>query len=214
MMEKDRLKAIRKDLRLNQKEMADKFQKVQATWSAYELGKLEIPLDVCISLQKMGYNIEWLKEGIGEMKSVKVSTLPQKGSVPFYRLDVTAHISEQFSDLDSYEPEYYINMPGFSHCIAFPVSGDSMSPRISSGDTIFVKPLNNFDVILWGEVYLIVTNESADNLRTVKRVFQGVDSDTLILRSINPEYAGDTIILKESVITMGLVKGCLKLFAL
>ncbi len=213
-MENDRLKDIRKDLRLNQAEMAEKMGKNQTTWSGYEVGRNTIPHDVYMQLQEMGYNIEWLKEGIGEMKAVQVSATPQKGSVPFYRLDVTAHISETFNDLDSHEPEYYISMPGFSHCMAFPVSGDSMSPRISSGDTIFVKPLNNFDVILWGEVYLIITNESADNLRTIKRVFQSSDPSKLILRSINPEYAGDTVIPKESVITMGLVKGCFKSFAL
>ena len=55
--EYERLKKIRQCLDLNQKAMADKLGKVQATWSAYEVGKLPIPADVYMELEKQGFNI-------------------------------------------------------------------------------------------------------------------------------------------------------------
>ena len=62
-------------------------------------------------------------------------------------------------------------------------------------------------MILWGETYLVITNEEGNNLRTIKMVFQHKNNDKLILRSANPEYSGDTVIKKSSVLGMYLVKG-------
>lgn len=41
--------------------------KTQSLWSYYEKGIKPIQSDVYIKLQEMGFNIEWLKNGIGSM---------------------------------------------------------------------------------------------------------------------------------------------------
>mgnify|MGYP000852063000 CR=1 FL=1 len=217
--EKDRLKLIRQEMQLTQGAMAEKFEKVQATWSAYELGKIPVSADVYIQLQEMGFNIEWLKNGVGsmylkdKMPVVKnAAEAEKKGLIPFYDIDVTAHISEIFTDTPHSAPAYWLDIPHFKGSMACKVSGDSMAPEISSGDMILVKKINNPDVILWGEIYLVVTDETANNLCTIKKLYQGRNPDTFILRSINPEYAGDTVIPKQSIITIAHVIGCVKMF--
>ncbi len=54
----NRLKKVRQYLDLSQRDMADKLGKVSATWSAYEVGKLPIPADVYMELEKQGFNID------------------------------------------------------------------------------------------------------------------------------------------------------------
>ncbi|UTC82685.1 LexA family transcriptional regulator [Treponema denticola] len=218
-MENIRLKEIRQALGLNQLEMARKFDKTQSLWSYYEKGIKPIQSDVYIKLQEMGFNIEWLKNGIGsmylkdKMPIVKnAAEAEKKDLIPFYDIDVTAHISEIFTDTPHSAPAYWLDIPHFKGSIACRVSGDSMAPEISSGDMILVKKINNPDVILWGEIYLVVTDETANNLCTIKKLYQGRTPDTLILRSINPEYAGDTLIPKQSILTIAHVIGCVKMF--
>ena len=218
-MENIRLKEIRQALGLNQLEMARKFDKTQSLWSYYEKGIKPIQSDVYIKLQEMGFNIEWLKNGVGsmylkdKMPIVKnEAEAEKKGLIPFYDIDVTAHISEIFTDTPHSAPAYWLDIPHFKGSIACRVSGDSMAPEISSGDMILVKKINNPDVILWGEIYLVVTDETANNLCTVKKLYQGRNPDTFILRSINPEYAGDTVIPKQSILTIAHVIGCVKMF--
>ena len=212
----NRLKKIRQHLDLSQKDMADKLGKVSATWSAYEVGKLPIPADVYMELEKQGFNIDWLKTGKGNMLSGSsasmLSVVPAADAVPFYELDVTAHIVKSFDDFLQIEPAQWLSVPSFAGCIAFPVYGDSMSPKISNGDIIFVKLLKSLEVILWGEMYLVVTDDNAGALRTVKKLYKATDDHYLTLRSINPDYAGDTLIKKESVLTIAHVRGCIKRF--
>ena len=212
----NRLKKIRQHLDLSQKDIAEKFGKVSATWSAYEIGKLPIPADVYMELEKQGFNIDWLKTGKGNMLSSSsasmLSVVPATDAVPFYELDVTAHIVKSFDDFLQIEPAQWLSVPSFAGCIAFPVYGDSMSPKISNGDIIFVKLLQSLEVILWGEMYLVVTDDNAGALRTVKKLYKATDDHYLTLRSINPDYAGDTLIKKESVLTIAHVRGCIKRF--
>lgn len=124
-----------------------------------------------MELEKQGFNIGWLKTGKGEMLSdaSMIRRVPSAGAVPFYELDVTAHIVNAFDDFLQNEPTHWLAVPSFSCCVAFPVYGDSMAPKISNGDIIFVKLLQSFDIILWGEIYLVVMDDSADALRTVKK---------------------------------------------
>lgn len=219
LKEKDRLREIRHFLHETQENMGKKFDKTQTTWANYETGRSDIPADVYIKLQEMGFNIEWLKNGVGsmylkdKMPIVKhAAEAEKKGLIPFYDIDVTAHISEIFTDTPHSAPAYWLDIPHFKGSIACRVSGDSMAPEISSGDMILVKKINNPDVILWGEIYLVVTDETANNLCTIKKLYQGRNPDTFILRSINPEYAGDTVIPKQSIITIAHVIGCVKMF--
>jgi transcriptional regulator with XRE-family HTH domain len=127
--------------------------------------------------------------------------------VPFYNIDVNATITRSFNDVEE-SPEFYVDFKPFNDCTAYlPVYGDSMYPTYASGEIIAVKQLDNMDVILWGEAHLIITSELANNMKTVKLLFQHADEDKIILRAANPDFKGDTVIPKEAILSLFIIKG-------
>lgn len=151
-------------------------------------------------------DLNWLQFGIGEM--LVEERVAEKGEgIPFYDIDLTASYVEAFQDVKE-EPSYVINFAPVNDCTAaFPVYGESMAPGISSGDIVFVREISNKASLLWGEVYLVITDATCDNMRTIKRVYLSEDGKTYILRADNPLYSGDTIVPVESVIRIYIVKG-------
>ena len=161
--------------------------------------------------KKADVNLDWLLTGEGEMFKEELptsvqqaeSTVPQETGIPFYDIDVMAHISESLDFADE-RAAGVLTVPGFRDCFAcFPVYGDSMEPKISNGDIIAVSQPIPIDKILWGEIYLVIT----DCWRVVKTVHPGVTEEYLVLRSINPEYKGDTPVRKDEVYALYLVRG-------
>ena len=127
--------------------------------------------------------------------------------VPYYETDVTSHITTSFNDVPE-TPAFYVDYKPFNDCTAYVNNyGDSMFPKYKNGERLAVKQIHNLDVIIWGETYLIVTNSNANDLRTVKDVHPHEDVSKIILRASNPNYAGDTIINKEDILSMFAVKG-------
>lgn len=130
----------------------------------------------------------------------------ERQRVPFYDMDVTAGIVEAYPDTET--PAYSINFAPVNDCTAaLPVYGESMEPGIRSGDIVFVRELHNRTTLQWGEIYLVVTDETCDNMRTIKRVYPHPDGQHYILRADNPMYKGDTIIPVASVLKIFIVKG-------
>ena len=164
-------------------------------------------------IEAFNLNSNWLLTGEGEMfitdiaEPAPLQIIPQEGEeiagIPFYDIDVMAHIAESL-DLKEETPAGVLSIPGFKDCIAcFPVYGSSMEPKISNGDVIAVRQAVTCDQILWGEIYLVITNA----WRVVKTVHPGKTEEYIILRSINPAYAGDTNVKKEDLRALYLVRG-------
>ncbi len=154
-------------------------------------------------------NRTWLLSGEGEMlRSGQLQTQEQSGTgVPFYDIDVTCGITESFADVRE-EPQFRINYAPLNDCdAAFPVYGDSMEPDFYAGDVVMVREIHNVDSMLWGEPYLVITNAACDNLRTIKNVYLSDDRRSFILRASNPRYNGDTIVARENVLKIFLIKG-------
>lgn len=164
-------------------------------------------------IEAFNLNSNWLLTGEGEMFITDVAEasprqiIPAEGEetacIPFYDIDVMAHIAESL-DLKEETPAGVLSIPGFKDCIAcFPVYGSSMEPKISNGDVIAVSQAVTCDQILWGEIYLVITNA----WRVVKTVHPGKTEEYIILRSINPAYAGDTNLKKKDLRALYLVRG-------
>lgn len=155
-------------------------------------------------------NREWLLTGEGEMlksDAVAVKDTATGTGVPFYDIDVTCGITESFADVRE-EPQFRINYAPLNDCdAAFPVYGDSMEPDFYAGDVVMVREIHNVDSMLWGEPYLIITNAACDNLRTIKNVYLSDDRRSFILRASNPRYNGDTIVARDNVLKIFLIKG-------
>lgn len=171
--------------------------------------KLAIILDV---------TADWLLFGIEqvtnfeELDNVRTLTVEKRKGVPYYNIDMTAGITSSFNDITA-EPEYYVDIKPVNDCTAYVnIVGDSMLPLYTSGDTVGVKQVFNFNIIQWGEAYLVITDDSANNLKTVKNIFPYRDDDSrIILRSANPDFYGDTPINKESILSLYIVKAVYKI---
>ncbi|MBD5395644.1 MAG: helix-turn-helix transcriptional regulator [Lachnospiraceae bacterium] len=67
---KDRIKQVRKDAGLTQKEFAERLGLKQNTIATYEMGKIGVSDTVLLSIcREFDINEEWLRTGEGEMQS-------------------------------------------------------------------------------------------------------------------------------------------------
>jgi phage repressor protein C with HTH and peptisase S24 domain len=153
-------------------------------------------------------NREWLTTGIGEPFLKKVTTIIEtKEGVPYYDISLNDSRLEDLLVREE-EVEYLVNYKPFNDCTAYlPVFGDSMYPRYASGEIIAVKAITNFDVLQWGEAYVVMTDISTNGIRSIKNVHEHPDPTKLILRSSNPNFKGDTVIEKKNITSMYIIKG-------
>lgn len=123
--------------------------------------------------------------------------------IPYYNIDVTASAFPVFAD-EREEPEYFISIPAFKDCdFAVPIYGDSMYPKIKNGHIVAVKEVKNKAVILYGEIYLVIT----EDYRTVKYIRKHKESnDKVLLCSENPSF-DDVEIPVDSILRLFKVRG-------
>lgn len=154
-------------------------------------------------------NRVWLLTGEGEMLNTKLPTNINGEGVPYFEdIESSGGIIPAMNENGKEIPTFFINYEHFNDCTAYLQHvGDSMYPKYCAGEIIAVKRIYNFDVVLWGEAYLIVTNDNANSLRTVKLLFQHDEQSKIILRASNPNYKGDTVINKVDILSMFIVKG-------
>ncbi len=155
-----------------------------------------------------GVNREWLTHGTGETMLEKVKQVVEtKEGVPFYDFSITDSRLEDVMITEE-EVEYFVNYKPFNDCTAYlPVFGDSMYPKYASGEIIAVKAITNFDVLQWGESYVIMTDSSTNGIRSIKNLHEHSDPSKLILRSSNPNFRGDTVIEKKNISSLFIIKG-------
>lgn len=200
------LKKFLKHLDITQDEAAKRLKVSRQTINTW--CKLAILDDLAIQNVKTTFvEFENWVNNIGFVTETPRAEYNVKG-VPYYEdLDVTASIITSFHDYKE-EATFMINYKHFNDCDAYlPVVGDSMHPKYPAGEIVAVKQIRNLDTLLWGETYLVITNENANNLRTIKDVHYCSDESKVILRAANPEFAGDTRINKEDILSMYIVKG-------
>lgn len=91
---KDRIRQIRKENKLTQKEFAERLGIKQNTVASYEMGRIGISDSVIISIcREFGINEEWLKNGIEPM----LKEVPNKFS--FYLGQIEGGNDEFIKDL-------------------------------------------------------------------------------------------------------------------
>lgn len=204
-----RIKEVRLAKRMTLKEFYGLHNKYVNNFSPIENGKRVIGsrlLDDIVKEHRV--NVHWLMNYEGEMFNEEDLDLQKDTEgVPFFNINFSYASSGDFNLLKE-TAEYYVNLKPLNDCDAFlTIYGDSMYPKYASGEIIAVREILNLDVIQWGEAYLVVTDESANNMITVKLIFEHPDEDLLILRAFNPNYTGDTIIKRKAVRRLFLIKG-------
>jgi len=162
------------------------------------------------------YNINefWLATGKGDIYTDPVPTAEELANriaisdgVPFINIDPADISSGEFNLLQE-KAEYYVNFRPFNDCDAYlPVYGDSMYPKYASGEIIAVREVANKEIIQWGEAYLVITDQFSNNITTVKLLFEHNHESKIVLRASNPNYKGDTILNRDAIKRLFLVKG-------
>ncbi|MDN4754426.1 S24 family peptidase [Porphyromonadaceae bacterium W3.11] len=179
------------------------------------------------------YSLYWLLTGEGDMlrdrvpapkfehsKNIatpKVTTFPQKSkeriveyqTIPLYAVEATASILAQ-GDISDYIIDN-ISIPRMPKCDgAVMVAGDSMSPVIHSGDIVLYKVFENFNNIIYGQMYLVSIILEGDTLILIKYI-RKIESDpsAVLLCSENPAHSPMQIPL-SSIRSIALIKGSIR----
>lgn len=132
-----------------------------------------------------GYPFEKERDHIAELDIETLRRTTDHGSTPLYDVDVTAGGVELSRMFASDNIAGYVNIPGLNPgCVLVRVSGDSMTPLVPDGSYIAIRRVEVTSPIIWGQVYVIVT----DDYRMVKRIRRNPDGSFVTLHSENPQY--------------------------
>lgn len=213
-MNRYELRNFRKKLGLSRQKFADRLEISIHTLDSWETGKRNIPKTKVTLIYNVFNNAARMaltQDGQAMYKNMPLGdnlNLLQVGKTPYYDTNVVSNVVKSFNDVNE-QPSYFVDYPPFKNCTAIINNyGDSMSPKFLNGERLAVKQINNLDVILWGETYLVITNKKSNNLKTIKDVFPYPEDDSkIILKSCNPQFSGDTVIEKAHITSMYLVKG-------
>jgi DNA-binding XRE family transcriptional regulator len=143
---------------------------------------------------------------LAEFKAKLASNVQETihAGVPVYDVQATAGDGMKFAGELPEKILGYIHLPAFAKCVAFVFNrGDSMYPKLKAGDMIGLIPVSDMDIIEYGQVFLIVTQ---DDQRLVKYIRRGNDDEHLILRSENEKY-DDINIHKSKILKLYKVQG-------
>lgn len=221
MYQPEKLKARRKELKLTQKEIAEKLGISFQAYSAWERGikepsqekvaQLENILKVAKgyftqieivrlyhSLSKQGQEkvVLYARNLSQEEKAQKVTAMPER--LYEYRVyeRMSAGIGASVYDDQNFDTVYFNEE--LAHDFASWVSGDSMEPKYQNGSVALIRE-TGFDYD--GAVYAVVCN----NQTYIKRVYR--EEDGLRLVSINPKYKDIFISYEEDPRIVGIIVG-------
>jgi len=156
----ERVRAVRKSLKMTQKEFSASLGIVQGFLCSIEKGKKSPSDTLLIALQHLyGINPGWLKDGSGEMylASLPLAISPGSSAIPLYTEPPTS-----LEALPAAKIRDFICLPEIPPgCFAFEYNGDFMSPTIRDGDIVIIQPGKQAvsgDIILivgqWGDSFL------------------------------------------------------------
>ena len=121
--------------------------------------------------------------------------------VPYFDVEFKAGFDLLMVDAKT-NPEYMIYDPIYAGCDAvIPAFGNSMTPKIFSGDRLGIKVISIED-IFFGEIYALVTKD----LRTLKYVRRSKDETKVLLVPENKEDFDEQEISKNKILKVFLVK--------
>lgn len=121
---------------------------------------------------------------------------------PVYDINVSAGSANLSREFTEDRVIGYFSMPGVNP--EYPlvrVRGNSMSPRLTDGSWVAIRPVSDTAPILWGQMYVVVL----DDYRMIKYVRRNADPDKITLHSDNPDY-DDMEVSRSDVRSLYLVE--------
>ena len=221
MYQPEKLKARRKELKMTQKDIADRLGISYQAYSAWERGVkqpskekvkqlehiLDVPIGYFTELEFVRLYNALSDEGKGQALSY-VRNLVEKEtcknvvsiSAKLYEYHVyekmSAGIGSSVYNDQNYDTVYFDEE--LAHDFASWVSGDSMEPKYQNGSVALIRE-TGFDYD--GAVYAVVCN----NQTYIKRVYQ--EEQGLRLVSINPKYRDIFLSYDEDPRIVGIIVG-------
>lgn len=170
----------------------------------------------------MGVSPSWLKNGIGLPYEKRITIQPAAGTdastdapsgnrnqeaIPLYDIDVAAGTQCRQRMFTEENLRGHLYLPELNpNWVAVRAQGDSMQPVVNNGAYICLLPVNEKDNIIWGDIYVVVTEKR----RVVKYVRRNADPSRITLKSANPEYDPIEIPL-DNIIALYPVKAIVNL---
>lgn len=153
-------------------------------------------------------NRDWLLYNEGEMLNVTEVVEVTEHGTPVYDLDVTCGGRSRPIVFADEHIIGHVNLPNVSPTAAIiRANGDSMEPHIHDGDWIAVREVKNMNVLYYGQVYVVITDE----LRLLKYLRRDEDEQHyVILRSENKNY-DDIRLAKSEIKHLFIVENILSL---
>ena len=198
----DRVKLIRKELKLTQEQLAQRLGIGKAALSMIETGKC--------GLSSRNKNIFNANPALNSFRLRTDNTLPMQ-SVPLYSIEGSAGLVPLFNEQNETKPINYIHIPNLPKCDgAIYVSGDSMYPLLKSGDIVLYKQLHNLEDIFWGDMYLLSIDLDGEEYIVVKYIQKSERAGYVKLVSQNPHHA-DKDIEMSRIRAIALVKASIRM---
>ena len=168
----DRVKTLRKQHNLTQKELAEQLFKSESTIRMWELGKSEPDLETLNSLSRI-FNVSTdylIGKSFAYKKGIKI---PVYGSV------AAGIPMEAITDIEDYE-EISEEMASLGEYAALKIKGDSMEPRMTAGDVVIVRIQETIEN---GEIAIVMINGDEATCKKIMKT-----NDGIMLISTNPKY--------------------------
>ena len=178
-----RLKQLRNEKKINQRELANFLKVAPSTISMYESGQREPNFEVLESLADF-FNVD-LNYLLGKSdKTTKlmiedISPKPQGIKIPVLGTVAAGIPISAVEDILDYEeiPQSWQNQGEF---FALKIKGDSMEPRMESGDVVIVKQQSDANS---GDTVIVLVNGDDATCKRLEKTDNGI-----MLVSTNPKY--------------------------
>lgn len=166
-----------------------------------------------LTLVKEILNINWeevtggieIIEPDGSIVRNKIVQNQRPGLIPFYNADFMAGRNDNSVADGADHPDYYMDVPEFSGCIAFRAFGDSMEKLIKSSSVLFGFKLDQDwrEYIEYGQIYGITMKNGQ---RYLKYIRKAKSDKHFLLKSENENY-DDFEVPKEKIKNIWLIQG-------
>ncbi len=159
-----KIKEIRKDKGITAREIAEYINVAESTMSLYENGKREPDFNTLLKIS------EYLEVSVNELFG-----LPRIGAKKGVKIPVLGSVAagipiEAITDIEDYE-EITEEMATTGEYVALRIKGDSMSPKIESGDIVIIRVQNTIEN---GEIAIVLVDGDEATCKKIKKDPEGI----------------------------------------
>lgn len=198
-----RLKQIRKELELTQRQLAETLGCSKSNISMIETGKSALTEKNKLMLVKfLNIDPRFLETGSGPVTSPAArpkSTPGAKDSgesppVPLYDINKAGGLRQILDIAPRTEPEGFIGIPNLPKCdgAAYYV-GDAMYPILRSGDIVMYRAIGEVSEVFWGEMYLVSVAAGGVEYVSVCYLDKSPTPGRAVMRGASPERSDTEI---------------------